>query len=134
MTVPAEGYRDPAEGYRDLAPGIVRQRLLIEGYWTAAVDAEVVRRLLLDLAAHLSLRTYGEPVVFAPASGMGRDENAGWDAFVPLIDSGISGYFWAEPRFFSLVLYTCKRFDSSEAVAFVRSALGVEGDLAVLEF
>ena len=72
--------------YRDLAPGIVRQRLLLEGYWSVEVDAEAIRRLLLDLAAHLDLRTYGEPVVFAPDSGMGREENGGWDAFVPLID------------------------------------------------
>ncbi len=123
-----------AEGYRDLAPDIVRQRLLMEGYWTVEVDADAIRRLLLDLAAHLDLRTYGEPAVFAPASGMGRDENAGWDAFVPLIDSGISGYFWAGPRFFSLVLYTCKHFDPAAAIAYVRTALGVPGDLATLEF
>lgn len=120
--------------YRDLAPGIVRQRLLVEGYWTVEVDEAGVRRFLLGLAGHLGLRTYGEPVVFAPASGMGRAENAGWDAFVPLIDSGISGYFWAEARFFSVILYTCKAFDAEEAVAFVRAALGVEGEVARLDF
>jgi len=122
------------EPYRDLAPGIVRQRLLLEGYWDVEVTAEVVRGFLLGLAAHLDLRTYGDPVVFAPASGMGREENAGWDAFVPLIDSGISGYFWAGPRFFSVVLYTCKYFDPDAAEAFTRSFLGVTGDLARLEF
>ncbi|PKN78808.1 MAG: hypothetical protein CVU47_11670 [Chloroflexi bacterium HGW-Chloroflexi-9] len=122
------------EPYRDLAPGIVRQRLLLEGYWGVEVDADVVRRFLLGLAAHLDLHTYGDPVVFVPASGMGRDENAGWDAFVPLIDSGISGYFWAGPRFFSVVLYTCKHFDPDAAEAFTRSVLGGTGDLARLEF
>ncbi|MEX2031367.1 MAG: hypothetical protein WEA81_00730 [Dehalococcoidia bacterium] len=119
---------------RDLAPDIARQRLLVEGYWTVDVDADVIRRFLLDLAAHLALRTYGEPVVFAPASGMGRDENSGWDAFVPLIDSGISGYFWAQPRFFSLVLYTCKAFDADAAVQFTRDALGVTGELESMPF
>jgi hypothetical protein len=119
---------------KDLAPDIVRQRLLIEGYWTVEVDEAAVRALLLDLAAHLKLRTYGEPVVFTPASGMGREENAGWDAFVPLVDSGIAGYFWAKPRFFSLVLYTCKRFDAAAAEAFVRERLGVTGETATLEF
>jgi len=120
--------------YRDLAPGIVRQRLLVEGYWSVSLDGEGVRSLLLDLTAHLDLRTYGEPVVFAPATGMGRDENAGWDAFVPLIDSGIAGYFWAGARFFSIVLYTCKRFDATAAADFLRDRLGVTGDLATLEF
>jgi hypothetical protein len=122
------------EPYRDLAPGIVRQRLLMEGYWTAQVDADAVRQYLLGLAAHLDLRTYGDPVVFAPVGGMGRDENAGWDAFVPLIDSGISAYFWAQPRFFSTVVYTCKYFDADGAEAFTRAYLGVQGDLARLEF
>ncbi|GMU39746.1 MAG: hypothetical protein AMXMBFR23_06120 [Chloroflexota bacterium] len=123
-----------AAPYRDLAPDILRQRLLLEGTWTVEVDADTVRRCLLGLAGHLGLRTYGDPVVFAPASGMGREENAGWDAFVPLIDSGISGYFWAAPRFFSLVIYTCTRFDPDAAEAFVRDFLGVTGEVARLEF
>ena len=120
--------------YRDLAPDILRQRLLLEGYWTVEVDESFVSRFLLDLAGHLGLRTYGEPVVYAPASGMGREENAGWDAFVPLVDSGISAYFWAKPRFFSIVLYTCTTFDADAASAFVRDDLGVSGGIARLEF
>jgi hypothetical protein len=62
--------------------------------------------------------------VFAPASGEGRVENAGYDAFVPLIASGISGYFWIGPRFLSFVLYTCKGFDESRAVAFTATSYG----------
>ena len=120
--------------YRDLAPTIVRQRLLIEGYWSVEVDEAYIRQFLLDLPAHLGLRAYGEPVVYAPGSGMGREANSGWDAFVPLIDSGISAYFWAQPRFFSVVLYTCTRFDADAATDFVRDALGVSGEIARLEF
>ena len=75
---------------RDLAPDIFRQRLLIEGYYSGAMTTQRVRGYLLAIAAHLELRTYAEPIVFSPATGMGREENAGFDAFVPLIDSGIS--------------------------------------------
>ncbi len=78
---------------KNIAPDIFRQRLLIEGFWTVEVDADTVRTYLLGLAETLDLRTYGDPIVFSPSSGMGKDENAGYDAFVPLIDSGISGYF-----------------------------------------
>jgi len=109
----------------DLAPDIFRQRLLIEGYYTVDVDRDRLSGFLLELAAHLALRTYGEPIVFTPASGMGKEENAGFDAFVPLIDSGISAYVWSGPRFFSVVLYTCKGFDEQAAVDFTRQALGV---------
>jgi len=120
--------------YYNMAPAIVRQRLLIEGYWSADVDEPFIYQLLLDLPAHLGLRTYGEPAVYAPDSGMGREANAGWDAFVPLIDSGISAYFWAKPKFFSIVVYTCKKFDADAAVDFVRDSLGVTGEIARLEF
>jgi len=117
-----------------LAPEIFRQRLLIEGHWTSTIDETAVRRYLLDLAAHLGLRTYGEPVVHAPAAGEGRPENAGYDAFVPLIDSGISGYFWTRARFLSVLIYSCTPFDPDSAVAFTRTRLGVEGEIVKFDF
>jgi hypothetical protein len=120
--------------YYNMAPAIVRQRLLIEGYWSEQVDEPFIYQFLLDLPAHLGLRTYGEPAVYSPQSGMGREANAGWDAFVPLVDSGISAYFWAKPKFFSVVVYTCTKFDTDAAVAFVRERLGVGGEIARLEF
>jgi S-adenosylmethionine decarboxylase len=61
------------------------------------------------------LRFYAEPIVFSPA-GMGKAGNQCYDAFVPLIDSGVSAYFWTQERFLSVVVYTCNAFD--ETVAF----------------
>jgi len=120
---------------RDLAPDIVRQRLLIEGYWMRPdVDAGTIRDYLLALAAHLDLRTYGEPVVYSPGAGSGRPENMGFDAFVPLIDSGIAGYFWVGPRFLSVVIYTCKEFDADAAVTFTREFFAIGGDVATHAF
>lgn len=106
---------------RDLAPTITRQRLLVEGYYEAEVDEQSIRRFLEDLAATLGLRTYGEATVFAPG-GQGRDSNEGFDAFIPLIDSGISLYVWTSQRFIALVLFTCKSFDSDRAVEFARDS------------
>jgi S-adenosylmethionine decarboxylase len=104
---------------RDLAPDITRQRLLLEGYFTIDPDEASIRRFLVELPAALGLRTYGEPTVFAPG-GLGREANQGFDAFVPLIDSGIALYVWSAPRFLSLVVFTCKRFDVEAAVSFSR--------------
>ena len=105
---------------RDLAPDIIRQRLLIEGRYERDVDAKAVERYLVELAAHLHLRTYGRPIVHAPG-GAGKDENQGFDAFIPLIDSGISLYVWTSKRFFAVVLFTCKRFDIDAALGFTRA-------------
>ena len=102
----------------NIAPNIFRQRLIIEGYYTIDVTKNIVEDYLLGMASHLELRTYGDPIVFSPASGMGKEENAGFDAFVPLIDSGISVYIWCNAKFFSTVLYTCKGFDPQAAVDF----------------
>lgn len=110
---------------RRIAPEIVRQRLLVEGYFSVEVTRDVLKNYLLELAKHLQLRTYGDPIIFAPESGMGKEENAGFDAFVPLIDSGISAYIWTKPKFFSVVVYTCKEFSDSAAVEFTRDFFGV---------
>jgi S-adenosylmethionine decarboxylase len=104
---------------RNLAPDIVRQRLLIEGRFRAAVDQVMVERYLSDIASHLNLRTYGPAVVHAPG-GAGKDENEGFDAFIPLIDSGISLYVWSRKRFLAVVLFTCKQFEVEAALSFTR--------------
>lgn len=52
--------------------------------------------------------------------GEGRVENEGYDAFVPLIDSGISLYVWSGPAFLSVVIFTCQAFDADTAVAVTR--------------
>ena len=104
---------------RDLAPDITRQRLLIEGYYSILVDGEDVERFLHELPAALDLRTYGEVSLHAPG-GMGRDSNEGFDAFVPLIDSGISLYVWTAQCFLATVIFTCKAFDAQRAVDFTR--------------
>jgi len=106
-------------GMEDLAPDILRQRLLIEGYYTIAVDEAAIASYFETLTAELSLRAYGAPTIFAPG-GLGRAENEGYDAFIPLIDSGISLYVWTSARFLAAVVFTCKRFDAAHAVQTTR--------------
>ena len=110
---------------RDLAPDIVRQRLLIEGYYTGDIDRAAVERYLTGIATHLGLRTYGAPVVHTPG-GTGKGENEGFDAFIPLIDSGISLYVWTARRFFAAVLFTCKSFEVEQALSYTRQSFGAQ--------
>ena len=108
---------------RDLAPGIVRQRLLVEGFFTVRLDGEAVAGYLTGIAAHLGLKAYGPPQVHSP-QGLGMAQNAGFDAFMPLVDSGISLYVWSAQAFFAAVLFTCKRFEVQSALAFTRDYFG----------
>jgi S-adenosylmethionine/arginine decarboxylase-like enzyme len=109
---------------KDLAPEIVRQRLLLEGYYDSEVDEEKIRDYFRAITAALELRMYGEPIIFSPQS-LGSYDNQGYDAFVPLIDSGISLYVWKNHRFVSVVVYTCKHFDVEKAVAFTCDFFGI---------
>lgn len=103
----------------NLAPDITRQRLLIEGHYSATVNREKVEAYLVGIARHLGLRTYGRPAIHSPGDA-GKAENEGFDAFMPLIDSGISLYVWSEKRFFAALLFTCKEFDIESAVSYTR--------------
>jgi len=51
----------------------------------------------------------------------GKEENQGYDAFIPLIDSGISLYIWSKKKFFSCVVFTCKDFDEKKAVSHTKA-------------
>ena len=100
---------------KGLAPDITRQRLLIEGFYSIKASKKVIEGYFLEITKALNLRMYGKPIIFSPG-GEGKEENQGYDAFVPLIDSGISLYVWSNAKFISLIIYTCKSFDEKEAV------------------
>ncbi|MEK9156776.1 MAG: S-adenosylmethionine decarboxylase [Patescibacteria group bacterium] len=100
---------------KDLAPNIKRQRLLIEGFYQINVNKDTIVEFFKSITHSLNLRMYGEPIIFSPG-GEGKEENQGYDAFVPLIDSGISLYIWSNARFVSLIIYTCKSFDGQIAL------------------
>ena len=114
---------------KNLAPEIFRQRLLIEGYYTIEVTRESLAVFLTGIASHLGLRAYGEPAIFSPG-GVGKSENQGFDAFLPLVDSGISAYVWTSRKFVSVLLYTCKGFDEPAAIDYTRKHFSIAGEIA----
>ncbi len=118
---------------QDLAPQIYRQRFLMEAVYTLEADEAKVRDYLLGLARELGLRVYGEPLVHAP-EGKGRAENQGYDAFVPLIDSGISAYVWSAVKLISVLVYSCKRFEPRLAIEFTKDFWQVKGPVEYKEF
>ena len=107
---------------KDLAPTITRQRLLIEGFSGIAVDEESIENYFKKITKSLNLRTYSHPIIFSPGDG----ENQGFDAFIPLIDSGISFYYWKKQKFLSIILYTCKFFDEKKALKITKEFFIIE--------
>jgi len=115
-----------------IAPEVQRQRLLVEGYFTTEVAREQVKNYFTMITEGLNLRAYGEPIIFSPG-GEGKDVNQGYDAFIPLIDSGIALYVWTNAKFFSVVIYTCKSFDTPAAVRLTKEFFGA-GEIHMHEF
>jgi hypothetical protein len=110
---------------KNLAPDIFRKRLQVEGYFTIEVNEQTLIDFFAFITSHLSLKTYGQPIVHA-TSGAGKDENQGYDAFVPLIDSGIYIAIWQQQQFLSLIIYTCKDFPEDKAIALTQSYFKVD--------
>jgi len=104
---------------RELAGDIYRQRLLVEGIYQNPVDEAGIRGYFDKVTKALGLRMYAQPMIYSPG-GEGREENQGFDAFVPLVDSGISLYVWTGPKFLSILIYSCKKFDEAKAKSVTR--------------
>lgn len=104
---------------KDLAPEIFRKRLLVEGFFDSTVDEAFLIRFFEFITAELSLRTYAKPVIHS-TGGEGKEANQGYDAFVPLVDSGIYVAIWSRQRFLSMVMYTCTDFAEHTAVLAVK--------------
>lgn len=121
------------EPMKNLAPQITCQRLLIEGYYTIEVDEKTITEYMHSIASQMELRTYGEPTIFSPG-GEGKEENQGYDAFIPLIDSGISLYVWSAEKFLSAVIYTCKNFIEKKAYEFTKKFFGMDDKIEFLDF
>ena len=100
---------------KNLAPHITRQRLLIEGFYEIGVTRTIIKDYFKTITSSLGLKTYSKPIIHTP-SGKGKEINQGYDAFVPLINSGIYLGAWTNKRFLSVVIYTCKKFNPKKAI------------------
>jgi len=119
---------------KDIAPDIFRQRLLIEAYYGVDISKEIIEKYFAEIIEHLSLRSYGKPAIFAPSENLGSEGNEGFDAFIPLIDSGISIYVWSPSKFLSVLIYTCKQFDEPKAIAFTKQFFKIDGEIEFMSF
>lgn len=98
----------------DLAPGIHRQRLVVEGLVDEAIGAEQIESYLAELSSVLGMTTVLAPVTH-------QSERYGWAGWIHWETSGAHFYAWEQPvLFFSVDIYTCKPFSAEHAVNFTR--------------
>ena len=101
----------------DLAPSIYRQRLVVEGTCRQAIDEGTIRRYLRRLSDVCGMRALIEPVTH-------RSDQYGWAGWIHWETSGAHFYAWEQPtRFFSVDVYTCKRFEPADVISFTNTFL-----------
>ena len=110
-----------------IAPEIFRKRLLVEGFYKADVNENMLRDYFKSITSELSLQTYGDPIIHK-TSGQGKPENQGYDAFVPLVDSGIYIAVWTGQKFLSTILYTCADFNEKIALRRIKDFFDITED------
>ena len=117
---------------KNLSPEIFRQRLLIEATYNSEVNKELILEYFDKLAKQLDTKIYGKPEVHS-TDGRGKQINQGYDAFVPLVDSGISFYVWTNAKFLSVIIYTCKKFEAKKAINFTKEFFNIK-EIETMEF
>lgn len=104
---------------RNFAPTIYRQRLVIEGVPKNEIISDDIKTFLLRLSTALKMKTLLAPVTH-------KSDKYGWAAWIHWESSGCHVYAWDAPLFFSVDIYTCKKFSVKTAVAFTKSFFNCE--------
>lgn len=100
---------------KDLAPDVYRQRMFIEGLREQPFTAEEIIAYLVELGKVLDMLPLAQPYT-------NLSEKYGWSAWMHWETSGVHFYSWDKrsPVFFSVDIYTCKKFDYQTAETFTR--------------
>lgn len=100
--------------WKDLSPTIYRQRLVIEGIPNKAIEAKSVDQYLKRLSRLLKMTLVMGPLTRTNPR-YGRSSYIYWE------ESGTHFYTWDKPfPFFSVDIYTCKKFKVKDAVDFTK--------------
>jgi S-adenosylmethionine decarboxylase len=107
----------PPEPLPDLAPTIHRQRLVVEGLVDGPIGEAAIVAYLEGLSVVCDMEVVQAPVTH-------RSDKYGWAGWVHWEASGAHFYAWDAPFFFSVDIYTCRSFDSTEVLEYTASFFG----------
>ncbi len=107
---------------KDLCPEIHRQRLVVEGLYEGAYTKKHLKEFLEGLSKHLGMRIIFGPIV-KDVAGSVNPKHKGFECVVIWAESGVNLYTWNHFGFFTIDIYTCKKFSVPKTVAFVKKHL-----------
>ncbi len=104
---------------KNLAKQIFRQRLTIEGKYSIRISEAVIKKYMLDLAKAIGMHSLMKPITFKPNERK-HPLHHGIAGFVGWVESGCSVYTWDKFNFFTVEIYTCKKFSVEKVVKFTK--------------
>ena len=98
---------------KDLAPEIYRQHLIIEAYPAFYITEKHIKEYLSKLSEVCGMKKLSEPVTH-------QSPLFGWAGWIHWETSGAHFYSWNKHLFFSVDIYTCKKFSIEAAIEFTK--------------
>ena len=100
--------------WKNLAPGLIRQRIIIEGTTNKIVEPEQIKKYLFELSKVVNMVVLSDPVAYSAH----EDGYGGW---IHWKTSGAHFYSYeTNPPLFTVDCYTCKAFSVKKAVEFTK--------------
>jgi S-adenosylmethionine decarboxylase len=105
--------------WKDLAPDICRQRMVVEGTLHNSFSPEEMKTFCCEISTVLDMTPVSKPQI-------DHAEEYGWCCFMHWKESGMHIYGWdnRDPKFFSIDIYTCKKFKCSEVIGYTTEFFG----------
>ncbi len=104
---------------KNYAPGIYRQRLVIEGIYTRKITPQALKIFMKSLSRHVKMQIIYGPIIMNLAERI-NPIHKGYEGVMIWAESGTSVYTWENKKFFTVDIYTCKKFSAPIAVKFVK--------------
>lgn len=87
--------------------------MVIEGYPSSPISDSEIKEYLSRLSVELDMVEILSPMTH-------QSDLYGWAGWIHWETSGAHFYAWDDPLFFSVDIYTCKKFDPDHAVAYTK--------------
>jgi len=111
---------------KNLEPKIFRQRLIIEGKQRIKITPQLIKEYLTKLTVDiLHMRIQIGPIIFSP-NKFRNPLHHGLNGFIGWVESGGQFYSWDKLNFFTMDIYSCKKFNPKKVVKFTKEFFKTE--------
>ena len=110
---------------KNFAPDIPRQRMVIEGIYTIKLTPKILKNCMIELSKKLGMKIIYGPIV-KNIAGKVNPLHGGYESVLIWAESEASVYTWKRNNFFTVDIYTCRKFDPKVALDHIKEKFKAE--------